>query len=333
MKKSLIPMLACPYDQGHLNLQDAITDGTETMAGTLHCSVCDRVFFIEDGVPDLLYHADADITQQGFTDQWALRLEGKFENKVVFGFKPEKRAKFMLARCVDPVQPDEWIVDVGCGPAEITYAIAAQHPEAQVVGFDFSPTLRQSAHDADRVANIHFVQGDIMHPPFKPRIFMKLFAIGVLHHNNTAEAFRATAQLVAQGGRMLIWIYPDPLESPLHIPYYSIRDINFLGQGHRLPTEWRARLAKLQALPLLPSFALTYNLWQKVESMFKGEEADLVEMSLADLHNTLSFLILDNISPEYQFRHKKHEVMSWFKTQGFVELETNHFGLYSGKRL
>lgn len=173
-----------------------------------------------------------------------------------------------------------------------------------------------------------------MHPPFKSLTFRKLFCIGVLHHNrNTAEAFQITASLVAKGGRIMIWLYPDPLENPLLIPYYGIRDINFLGQGHRLPARWRVRLAKLQALPLLPSFALTYNLLQKAETLFKGEaEAGLAPMSLAELHQSLSFILLDNISPEYQFRHKKQEVMSWFKAQGFVELATNHFGLYWGKR-
>jgi hypothetical protein len=117
------------------------------------------------------------------------------------------------------------------------------------------------------------------------------------------------------------------------IPYYSIRDIYFLGQGHRLPTPWRVRLTKLQAFPLLPSFALTYNLLQKAEMLFKGEaEAGLVAMSLTELHQSLSFILLDNISPEYQFRCKKREVTSWFEAEGFVEITTNHFGLYSGKR-
>jgi uncharacterized protein YbaR (Trm112 family) len=335
MKKSLLPILACPYCQGTFTLQDEVTNQTEIISGKLACSACGQTFFIQGGVPNLLDHADADVTQRGFADQWNLRFDGKFENQEVFGLRPEKRAKFMLAQCVDPVQPDEWIVDVGCGSAEITQAIAAQHPEAQVVGFDFSPTLQQSAQNALDVPNLHFVQGDVMRPPFKPNTFMKLFAIGVLHHTaDTAAAFQSAASLVAVGGRMLAWIYPDPLENPLLLPYYSIRDINFLGQGHRLPTRWRVRLAKLHAATLLPSFAVGYNLCQKIEAMVKDEgDADLAEMSLSDLHKSLSFILLDNISPEYQFRHKKQEVMSWFKAQGFVELETNHFGLYSGKRM
>jgi uncharacterized protein YbaR (Trm112 family) len=334
MKESLLPILACPHCYGDLNLHDEITDNTEIIEGILQCSACDRTFIIEAGVPNLLYQTEADITQRGFMDQWELRSEGKFENKLVFGLRPEKRAEFMRAQMVEPVQPDEWLLDLGCGSAEITYALAAQHPEAQVVGFDYSSTLQQSARNAFNVPNLHFVRGDAMRPPFKPFVFMKLFAIGVLHHSsNTAEAFQATAALVARGGRMMIWLYPDPLENPLMIPYYSIRDLNFLGQGHRLPTRWRARLAKLQALPLLPSFALTYNLLQKAETLFKGEaEAGLVAMSPTELHQSLSFILLDNISPEYQFRHKKQEVMSWFKAEGFVEAVTNHFGLYSGKR-
>jgi uncharacterized protein YbaR (Trm112 family) len=334
MKKSLIPILACPHCYGEFNIQDDVTDGTEIIEGALQCTACRHTFFIEGGVPNLLHDPETDITQRGFTDQWQSRFEGKFENKLVFGLQPEKRAEFMMAQMVDPVQPGDWIGDLGCGSAEITYTLAAQHPEAQVVGFDYSATLRQSARNAPDMPNIHFVRGDVRRPPFKSHAFTKLFAIGVLHHiPDTAEAFQTTASLVARGGRMMIWLYPDPLENPLMIPYYSIRDLNFLGQGHRLPTDWRVRLAKLQALPLLPSFALTYNLLRKAETLFKGEaEAGLAPMSLTELHQSLSFIILDNISPEYQFRHKKQEVMSWFKAQGFVEVVTNHFGLYSGKR-
>lgn len=334
MKKSLLPILACPHCQGSFTVQDDVTDGSEILEGTLQCSACARTFFIENGVPNLLYDTETDITQRGFTDQWESRFEGKFENKLVFGLIPEKRAEFMVAQLVDPVQPGDWMLDLGCGSAEITYALAAQHPEAQVIGFDYSSTLRYSARDASDVPNIHFVRGDLRHPPFKSHVFMKLFCIGVLHHlHNTPEAFQTTAALVARGGRMMVWLYPDPLENPLMIPYYSIRDLNFLGQGHRLPTQWRVRLAKLQALPLLPSFALGYNLLQKAEVLFKGEaEAGLAAMTLAELHQSLSFILLDNISPEYQFRHKKQEVMSWFKAQGFVDVVTNHFGLYWGKR-
>lgn len=335
MKKSLMPILACPCCQGTFKLRDEMTDRTEIISGVLACSACERTFFIEHGVPNLLDQTEADVTRRGFTEQWSLRFDGKFENQAVFGLGPEKRAKFMLTQCLDPVQPHEWIVDVGCGSAEITRAIAVQHPEAQVVGFDFSPTLQQSAQKALDVPNLHFVQGNVMRPPFKANIFMKLFAIGVLHHTpDTAAAFQAAASLVAPGGRMLAWIYPDPLENPLLLPYYGIRDINFLGQGHRLPTHWRVRLAKLHAATLLPSFALGYTLCQKIEAMVKDEaDVDLAEMSLSDLHKSLSFILLDNISPEYQFRHKKQEVMAWFKAQAFVELETNHFGLYSGKRV
>jgi uncharacterized protein YbaR (Trm112 family) len=334
MKKSLIPILACPHCYGELNLQDEIIENIEIIEGTLQCSACSRAFFIEGGIPNLLYEAETDITQRGFTDQWELRSEGKFERKLIFGLIPEKRAEFMVAQMVDPIQPDEWILDLGCGSAEVTYELATQNPEAQVVGFDYNATLRQSARDAPNVPNLHFVRGDAMYPPFKPFVFKKLFAIGVLHHTpNVTKAIHATASLVAKGGRMMIWLYPDPLENPLMIPYYSIRDINFLGQGHRLPTSWRVRLTKLQALPLLPSFALTYNLMQKAELLFKGEAgAGLAPMSLTELYQSLSFILLDNISPEYQFRYKKREVMSWFEAEGFVEVTTNHLGLYSGKR-
>jgi uncharacterized protein YbaR (Trm112 family)/ubiquinone/menaquinone biosynthesis C-methylase UbiE len=337
MKESLLSILACPHCQADLSLQAEEQHQTEIISGSLHCSGCHRAYAIEQGVPCLLYHPEANLTRQAFSDQWGLRFEGEFDQEDrVWGLDPDKRAKWLLTQFVDPVQKGEWILDAGCGSAEGAYALARQRPEAEVVGLDFNHALKYAAQEAKNVPNLHFVQGDVMHPPFKAGSFMKLYSLGVLHSTpDTAQAFRAIAPLVASKGRLIVWLYPDPWENPLWIPYYAVRDIGFLGQGHRLPLALRRKLVDLHALGMLPLFA-GYNMLRKlgVTSTPADEDVFVENMSLSELYKTLAFGLFDNVSPEYQFRHKKQEVMQWFAENGFVEIKAGPIeGTFSGKRV
>lgn len=342
MKEALLSVLACPHCQADLSLQADEYHQTEIRSGTLTCSGCDRAYIIDRGVPCLLYDEVGDLSQQAFSDQWRLRHEGDFdfdfnfnERKLVWGLDPDRRAQWLLAQFIDPVQAGEWILDAGCGFADNTYALARQQPEAEVVGLDFNHTLKDTAREADQVPNIHFVQGDVMHPPFKPGAFGKLCSLGVLHSTpDTATAFKAIAPLVAPAGRLLVWLYPDPWEDPLWLPYYSVRDVGFLGQGHRLPLGIRRKLVNLHAVGMLPLFA-GYNLLRKLGSALNPSEGNIFveSMSLPELHKTLAFGLFDNVSPEYQFRHKKREVRQWFADNGFIEIKAGPVvGTYSGKR-
>ena len=54
MKPELLEILCCPVCHGDLALTTEKKDRTEILRGTLRCAACDRVYPIEDGIPDLL---------------------------------------------------------------------------------------------------------------------------------------------------------------------------------------------------------------------------------------------------------------------------------------
>ena len=50
------------------------------------------------------------------------------------------------------------VVDLGCGPGNLTALLAQRWPAAEVVGVDSSPEM---VARADGVAGVHFEQGDV----------------------------------------------------------------------------------------------------------------------------------------------------------------------------
>jgi hypothetical protein len=89
---------------------------------------------------------------------------------------------------------------------------------------------------ADRAAglttpNLHLVEGDARHSPFRPQAFAFVYSIGVLHHapGSTRDAFAAVAERVAPGGSFMTWLYPLPEEDRFWKAIYRQRDRYLLG--------------------------------------------------------------------------------------------------------
>jgi uncharacterized protein YbaR (Trm112 family) len=347
MKELLMEVLACPTCGKELVLQDQTTEGDEIVTGTLECHRCAASFEIRDGVPCMLLNShETNRTRQGFTEQWRLRHAGELEDKSSYGQSPLGRAAFMSEVGMLPAMgADDWILDAGCGPCDLTYAVAARNPQAQVVGLDFCDTIYMAARKARDHPNISFVHGDVMRPPFRKSSFAGLYSFGVLHHTqDTRVAFRSAASLVAEGGRMAIWIYPRLSESPLIVKsLYMLRDLFFLGKGHLIPGRLRFRLAQVVSLLYSPAFAVAFcldglSLTRRVgrkRLKHVASSFEIVGLGAIDLYRLMVFLVYDSITPEYQFRHSQPEVMQWFRENALVEAQAHDVipGYYWGKCL
>jgi SAM-dependent methyltransferase len=332
MKHSFLQMLACPHSGQPLTLVGEERQGDEIVAGLLAAG--SRKYPIIDGVPCFLDRDQQIAAKQGFTPMWRYRQNGKFERNNLYGIKPERKAEWVASRFHDPVQPGEWVLDAGCGSAETTHSFAAQHSDANVVGLDFSDAVRRAAHGAESLPNLHFVQADIAHPPFPPASFRRVFSLGVLHHTpDTWQALAGASRLLAPGAELLMWLYPAYGESLMTDQLYFMRDLHFLGAGHKLRPDLRLKAARVYSLAMMPAMTAAYGLY-KTLSKFSGPSPDKVlseDMSLKDLYDTAAFAVYDNISPEHQHRHSKSQVLGWLRELGFCDVATDGRGTFTGR--
>ena len=332
MQAALLKRLVCPVDGAPLRLQAAEASGDEIRTGRL--ATPGRRYPIVDGVPCFLGPRQRAASRQGFNDMWRFRRQGRFEKRDIYGMRPEARADWLAGRFGAPFAAGSWVLDAGCGSADLTRALAARYPDTQFVGLEFTDEVRAVARSAPALPNLHFVQADLMAPPFEPGSFARVFSLGVLHHTpDTRAAFSRVATLVAPDGELLTWIYPDARESLLLAQLYFIRDVSFLGRGHRLPPELRFRLSQLYALGLMPSAVAAYQGYRLLSPLLGAgyERALDRDLSLSDLYDTMTFCLYDNITPEHQFRHGKREVLAWFRSLGFAGLRTDGQGTYRGR--
>ena len=107
-----------------------------------------------------------------------------------------------------------------------------------MIGLDLGvESLEKSMAKFGAMANLDYVQGNIMEPPFKDRQFDAGMSLGVLHHtNNTREAFAKFRRMLKEETTCVIWIYPTYGEGPeWRMPYLG-RDVVTFGQGYNMPT-------------------------------------------------------------------------------------------------
>ena len=330
MRRRLLDILVCPACRfrpleasSHFDLcGDSITHGD------LLCSKCKTRFPIINGVPCLLIGKESKQTREGFTGQWRFRLQKRFETKSIFGIDAERQARWIFDRGLESPQSATWILDAGSGSGEIAVAVARQNPNIQVIALDFNDTVLQAKKED--CSNLHFVQGDVSNPPLQGSSLDGAYSIGVLHHTpNTEEAFKAIAKLVDKGGNLCIWLYPDPSEDEFFKKYYRVRDLHFGGIGHRLPAFLRLVLVRLYVLIFAPFIA--YECKRYCEKRFKGKyDVAPPKMSVWDGYKSACFLLFDNLTPRYQFRHSREEVREWFIEAAFHSVETDNYGTYWG---
>ncbi|HSN97976.1 MAG TPA: methyltransferase domain-containing protein [Candidatus Nanopelagicales bacterium] len=335
MREKILSIIACPACRGDFRIESAQRQGDHITSGTLVCTACSSSFPIEASVPRLLVGKEHKDTRDHFTKQWELRRSGRAaveteKQGTIYGAKHDVYLEWVGQECLGGVEPGGWMVDAGCGSGEKTAWFAQRYPEANLVGFDLNDTLAEAAAAARGVPNIDFVQGDVTHPPFKKRSLNRLHSFGVLHHTpDTKRAFDQVSELVAEGGRCMIWIYPHGEESEILQFFYTIRDSHFLGLGHKIPPRallWAVRGYLLAAAPWL----LAQNLkFRKIEWPAYW---DFREQPLPEYMNTLVFMLYDNLTPEFQHRHRRAEVRDWLWSAGFTAVTNDEYGHYWATR-
>ena len=105
------------------------------------------------------------------------------------------------------------IVDLGCGPGEITEMLAARWPEAETVGLDSSPDMLKKA--ASLKGRARFVAGDVAGWVAKPKVDL-LFSNACLQWlPDHDRLFPRLIEQVAPGGTIAIQM-PHNHDQPSH---------------------------------------------------------------------------------------------------------------------
>jgi len=104
------------------------------------------------------------------------------------------------------LQPDDVVLDVGCGDGRISASIAARVPHGRVVGVDLSAEMVAHAaaqHGPPSVLNLRFEQADAAALKFEPE-FSVVFSNAVLHWvQDQRAAVHGIARALRPGGRFV----------------------------------------------------------------------------------------------------------------------------------
>ena len=229
MKLRLLDILACPWCGQPFDARsyDSPQKSDEITSGLLS-SGCGRRFPIVRGIPRILENAtdlfpdfvnahtadfpgrsggpakkdraDAAIekTRRSFGYQWTVFREMviDFRENFFYYIRPldEKFFKGKLG------------LDMGCGFGRHIYNAALFG--AEMVGVDLSDAIESTAENVRELNNVHLIQADVYHLPFKPGVFDFAYSIGVLHHLPDPErGYQSLLPIVKPKGAVFIWVY------------------------------------------------------------------------------------------------------------------------------
>jgi SAM-dependent methyltransferase len=274
----------------------------------LICAGCGAEFPIADGIPRFL---TKEATSEAFGYEWThySALTEADRNEFLGWISPLAPADF----------EDKVVLDCGCGKGRHIF-LAAQFGARAVVGIDLSNAVEAAYRNTRDLANVHVIQADIHHLPFKAP-FDLAYSIGVLHHLPVPKhGFLAMASHVKPGGRASAWVYGkegnlwiekmvDPVRKNLtsKLPKFATRILCFfpavvLYAGLKffyLPAKSRPWLKKLlpysDYLCSISSYSFAENFWN----------------------------VFDQLVAPTAFYHTRDEVSDWLKTAALREIQVS----------
>jgi SAM-dependent methyltransferase len=119
----------------------------------------------------------------------------------------------IFLRCFSELHPEPLetveVVDLGCGPADITLAFARLHPRARVLGLDGSEAMlafgrRQLAHDPDLAARVRLLCDRLPTSSLQPSSFDVILANSLLHHLHDPGVLWQTLHHCARPGAAVL---------------------------------------------------------------------------------------------------------------------------------
>ena len=270
----------------------------------VRCTACSRLFPVVDSMPVLLPEGVADdVTARAFARQWALRETGAFETETLYGESAAEELQSFLDRFGVRAAHElagKRILDIGCGSGRLTRSLAEYAPAARIVAGDRSDAARVAARRCRGLANVRVAQFDLLQPPLPAGAFDLVYADGVVPHVPDADAaLSALVPLLAPGGRLFVWIYPERFS-----PYRLLRDV--LVRPYRFPRRVQRAICWGAGVPLWAAFKV----WEPVRGPRRRSLREIV------------FMLHDNLAPEFQHRRRPEDMIAHLRALGCSDVRS-----------
>jgi len=110
--------------------------------------------------------------------------------------------------------PGDVALDIGCGTGKAARDVARIVTDGSVVGIDLSAQMLELAEhlaEAEGLANVTFVQGDVQVHPFDSASFdVALSSFGAMFFDDAHAAFANIGQALRPGGQLALLTWQDP---------------------------------------------------------------------------------------------------------------------------
>ena len=272
-------------------------------------------------LPSSVYHARSN---KSFSLQWQMY---QYDDHTWFKDDADlRRREFLYGMDLEEKDLNgRLILDAGCGNGRLTSSIARYG--AEVVGIDLSSSIERAHQNRQRFAGsqapfVHFVQANVMEPPFAPETFDHIHTTGVLHHTpDTEKAFLSFLRLGRPGGRVYVQLYRRR-EAWVRIINQCLRSVTT-----RLPVQLLYALCYLMA-PVHTAII-------RVVAWCRGETTPLPGFSRRER----AISMFDHFSPKYQYRYTPAQVRAMFEGAGVthvkdvtLENEARHMVAFVGNK-
>ena len=123
-------------------------------------------------------------------------------NRLMTLGQDQRWRRLVVQACQLPVHGS--LLDVATGTADIALEARRQHPDARIIGTDFTYEMMRIGQEKDATGRIPFVEADALHLPFPDNSFDAACS-GFLMRNVTdvAAAFAEQCRVVRPGGRVV----------------------------------------------------------------------------------------------------------------------------------
>lgn len=215
---------------------------------------------------------------------------------------------------------DRTIVDFGCGPGRFLDIVRSKGGYA--VGIDLSSAVDAARQNFSNDPDVLIVQGDLLHPPFRPGVMDGGYSIGVLHHTpDPAAGVASLANVVRPEGWLACCVYSkdDFYDFP------SLQRLRKVHQalkpfiGYKLATAY-SYAAAYGIAPVLQKLK-EFGWWKTVQYIEKNL---LVCVRLRDPRWRV-LDVFDAITPAIATTHTPEEVRSWLEQAGCTGVRTTYW--------